>query len=171
MKTIPIKRHPHILIMVDDEDYEKLKDYTWRINKNREMVYAVRPVTKSEQLAKNYPASIKIHREIMGIADNKKLLVDHEDHNGLNNQKKNLRVCDGHQNQGNRRKLKTNTTSKYKGVFYNSTYSHWVAHIKQNGKRTILARLGNEQDCALEYNKEAVKRFGEFAYLNIIKPF
>lgn len=56
-----------------------------------------------------------LHRFIMNI-DDRKINVDHEDHDGLNCRRSNLRVATGTQNNGNRRKLILNTASRFKGV-------------------------------------------------------
>ena len=92
-----------------------------------------------------------------------KLQVDHIDHNGLNNQKYNLRNCTFTQNRMNRIRNKNNT-SNYKGVTHDDGYIY--AQINANGKHIRLGSFKTEKDAALAYDKAAQKYHGEFAYLN-----
>lgn len=142
--------------LVDDEDYEQLIQYKWQYFKSRDKEYASR-VDKNR-------SKILMHRQIMKTP--KGLDCDHEDGNGLNNQRYNLRNCTRRQNLMNKRSDK-NTTSKYKGV--SKHYKKWIAHIKVNSKVLHLGSFTYEDDAALAYNWAAKKHFGEFAKLNIIK--
>ena len=74
---------------IDDEDYDKVKDYKWSKNNNSN------PHTT---YVKTHTGGKKIilHRLIMGLGDYKedKRIINHKDGNGLNNKKENLEICD-----------------------------------------------------------------------------
>ncbi len=167
MKKISITNQPNLFILVDDEDYDRLNSHNWRLNKRTHTKYVMRQVSKNDQKSLNHPTGIYCHREVMGVIMDKSVLVDHKDGDGLNNQKANLRICNGHQNQGNRKKVAI-CSSKYKGVFWNKRYFMWQSVIKIGGKKKPLGLYINEDEAALAYNKEAKIFFGEFARLNEI---
>ena len=109
----------------------------------------------------------------MGLNSCDGMEVDHINHNGLDNQKKNLRICSHAENLRNRLPKKI-STSKYLGVqfktfkrkYKNSIYvsKHWQAQI--NGK--YLGLFKDEKTAAQAYNIAAQKLYGEFANLNVI---
>ena len=105
-----------------------------------------------------------MHRAVMG-ALSPSLHIDHKDHNGLNNQKSNLRECTRSQNITNALKRKK-CSSKYKGVCYFKANKKWGAYATLNGKHTFLGLFKEEIDAAKKYDEVIVKYFGEFANLN-----
>lgn len=97
-------------------------------------------------------------------------IVDHEDNNQLNDYIENLRDADCEKNARNRSPQKK-STSKYLGVHFTTmnNKSRWRAQIGGGGiGKTHLGLFYKEEEAALAYNREAVKRYGEFANLNII---
>lgn len=167
MKVIYInsKKHGSYEVLVDDEDYEELIKYKWGITKIGQMYYARRDARKSENFGKY---AILIHKQILNLFD-KASVIDHIDHNGLNNQKNNLRICTRMQNCRNRRieNLRTiNSTSKHKGVGWNKRNRKWRARIVVNKKDMHIGFFKNELEAAKAYDKTALKYFGEFACLN-----
>jgi len=98
--------------VVDAEDYPSLSQFTWFAEGTPNNYYAVR---------KENGKSIKMHRQILNAPDH--LVVDHIDHNGLNNRKSNLRLCTFAENCRNLRNIRPKT-SKYKGV-------HWRKRSKK----------------------------------------
>ena len=68
------------MILADAEDREKLEKYSWCISKKG---YAVANTGKKV---------VKMHRLILDVADPGKV-VDHINHNKLDNRKENLRIC------------------------------------------------------------------------------
>lgn len=103
-----------------------------------------------------------MHIEIMG-----KRGIDHRDHNGLNNQKSNLRFCTPSENAMNARKNE-NSSSVYKGVCFFNRDKKWLAQIQVNGKPIRLGCFASEVEAAKAYNNKAIELFCEFANLNII---
>lgn len=95
----------------------------------------------------------------------KRVLLDHIDGNGLNNQKSNLRECTYSQNGANRRK-NTKTLGRFKGVSF--LRGKWMARLQVMKKRLYLGYFTEEIEAAKAYNDAAVKHFGEFAHINQI---
>ena len=98
----------------------------------------------------------------------KNLLVDHINHDGLNNTRKNLRLATHAQNKRNQRSFKP-ASSKYKGVYYAKQEKAYRADIQYNGKKIFLGRFKKETDAAKAYDKKAKELFAEFACLNFQK--
>ena len=141
--------------LVNDEDFEKLNQFKWHLAKYRKSSYAIRNITVNGKQKK-----IPMHCAVMNGKG-----IDHIDHNGLNNQRSNLRFCTKSENAMNNQKQK-NCTSIYKGVYFFKRDKKWMAHIELNGKQTYLGTFSSEVDAALAYNEKAIELFGEFANLN-----
>jgi len=167
MKEIKLTRN--MVALVDDEDFDFLNQWKWQAGKSKESVtYYASRTERGNELQK--PVSIKMHRLIMKTPDN--MEVDHIDHNGLNNQKSNLRNCTHSQNHMNKR---PHGRSKYLGVSWASDRNKWIVYIQRRVKGSPYERIqlyreqfDSEIDAALAYNKKASELFGEFAHLNII---
>jgi hypothetical protein len=90
-------------------------------------------------------------------------LVDHKNHDTLDNTDENIRTCSKSQNSMNSKKMEG--TSNYKGVSWNKLFNKWEAQIGYNKKRYHLGLFYTEISAALAYNIAARSYFGEFAYL------
>lgn len=154
MKTVELTQGK--VALVDDEDYEYLIKYKWYFHNG----YAVRAFREDKK-----HKMILMHRFITKTP--KGLYTDHIDGNGLNNQKSNLRVVTNQQNIFNQ-KIKTNS-SIYKGVYWNKNAKKWLSQIRFNGKTIYLGLFEKEEQAGLQYNKYAIKYFGEFARINEIQ--
>ena len=149
-------RGKHVAL-VDDEDFERLNQYKWAVLKKKHTFYALRCISVDGKQSMRY-----MHCEIL-----KGKGIDHKDHNGLNNQKNNLRFCTQRENNMNRSK-RENTSSVYKGVSFFKESRKWRAQIMINGKVIHIGLFASEVDAAKAYNIKAIELFGEFANLNII---
>lgn len=91
--------------------------------------------------------------------------VDHAD---LRTDNCNVRIATPSQNGANSVKWSKKTSSKYKGVYWNTGCKKWLAKIGVNRVRIHLGVFVDEKDAARAYNEAALKYFGEFARLNNI---
>ncbi len=183
MKLIPLTQGK--FAQVDDDDYEYLMQWKWYAYKTKCTFYAARNYSISRHLGydnnNKKPKQIGMHREIMQTPSN--LDVDHIDHNGLNNQRNNLRNCSHTQNCINRLKFKKDATSNYYGVSKIEVKSYYIPkrvlkNDKNYGIRYIASikinreqrskRFKTEKEAAIWYNDMAKKYHGEYANLNII---
>jgi hypothetical protein len=158
MKTISLTQDKFAL--VDDEDYEWLSKFNWCVHKVNGNNYVAMRGYFPEPNGKE--KTLLMHRSIMNPPKN--MQVDHIDHNSLNNQKANLRICTHRDNQRNRRPR--GGTSKYMGVCYYKQTGKFCASIRPNNKTIHLGYFTNEEDAAIVYDEAAKKYYGEFANLN-----
>lgn len=151
--------------LVDDSDYEYLSQWKWHtvIPKTKHTFYAARK-TSIKNLINSKRKQVLMHREILCLTD-RKIEGEHKDHDGLNNQRNNLRVADRSQNNANR-SAQINSSSKFLGVSWIENRKKWAASICKNSHRINLGNFKNEIDAALAYNKKAIELHGEFANLN-----
>lgn len=158
MKRIKLTNF-ELYALVDDDKYEHLKQFKWRLSKRG---YVVRSVWLK---GTGKGTVVTMHREIMNTP--KGMDTDHKDENRLNNQVGNLRTATRSQNMANVRKYKSaNAHSKYKGVSYLKRVKKWVAYIRKDYKQTHLGYYTNQKDAARAYDRAARDMFGEFANLN-----
>lgn len=160
MKTIPLTQGK--VTLVDDEDYEELNRYKWHAHSNSYTFYARRNVP----IGNGKRTTILMHRVILGIPPG--ILVDHWDHNGLNNQRINLRTANRPGNSQNRLNQK-DTTTGYKGVTIDEHRRQrkiYRARITAEGRQIFLGGHATPEEAARVYDEAARRFHGEFACLN-----
>src|SRR5580700_5175989 len=110
MRRIPLTRG--YTAIIDDVDYDWVSGFEWRtlITENGD-VYGV--TTLPHKFDGQWP-QVLLHRHIMQVYDTD-VLVDHRDHDGLNDRRYNLRVATKSQNGANARK-RSRASSIFKGV-------------------------------------------------------
>lgn len=160
MKTIQLTKGQ--VALVDDEDFEILIKYSWYAIKGKNTYYAATNVG-----GRKNRKTLLMHRVILGIEE-KEMVADHKDHNGLNNQRDNLRRCTKSQNQYNRLADKDSAGSELKGVCFHKGAKKWQAQIQAGEVKKYLGLFETQQQAALAYNKEAVLLHGDFANVNKI---
>jgi len=141
---------------VDDADFEFINQYKW-LQFTRVYVTYARAGIKGK--------TVLMHRLILGMTSDDKLLVDHRDGSGLNNRRYNLRKCDQCHNRLNSRIYKNNK-SGCRGV--RKIGNRYIAEIKYNCGDY---RLGSFEDIGTAIqirNEAAYVLHGEFARYNII---
>lgn len=111
---------------IDDEDLDKVKNYTWHASKQYNSFYAMAYLPELKKV-------VRMHHLIMGSPP-KGYDVDHKNHNGLDNRKFNLRICTHAKNIQN---------SKLSSIFKN----YWNKNKAQPKYRSLaLKRLNTMKD-------------------------
>ena len=155
MKEITLTQEK--IAIVDDEDYEKLKQFEWYAwNYNKNGFYAYR-----SSLINNKRQPLSMHREIIGAVSG--YCVDHVNGNGLDNRKVNLRFCTRQQNQFNRKKCNKNNKLGIKGVIWDKTRRKFRTQIKINRKLINLGRYNTLFEATEVHRQAEEKYFGTFA--------
>jgi hypothetical protein len=158
MKLIKLTRGK--FAKVDDADYEWLNQWKWCTKKSWNTFYARR-----QTIINGKKKTIIMHRLIMNTPSD--LQVDHIDHDGLNNQRNNLRNCTNQQNSLNRNSYKS--SPKYLGVRYcdkGKNKGLFTAHIRPY---LHLGFFKTKEEAMTAYNNMAIKLFGQFANIRSIK--
>lgn len=160
MIEIPLTKNKTALI--DDEDFEYFNQWNWHAsNSYKDKWYAKRTITLYGRYGVS--KSIILHREIMGLKEGDGKEVDHINHNGLDNRKGNLRVCNRSQNARN---LKVPA----KGYSWHIRAKKWIARIRVNGKLHHLGYYLDEVDAEKAYlNARELVRRGHGCYINPLK--
>ena len=138
--------------LIDLDDVDKVKNIKWhRSDLQRSTYYCL----------SNDPEWKRIHRLIMGVTD-KNIVIDHINHNGLDNRKSNLRICTSGQNTCNCLTSKNNK-SGHKGVYWSKERKKWCAQISINNKTKGLGRYDTIEEAIEAREKAAKEYYGEFA--------
>lgn len=88
--------------------------------------------------------------------------IDHVDNNPGNDRWSNLRPATSHQNKGNARRPRDNT-SGVKGVSFDTRSGRWEAYTTRNSKKKSIGLFDNLEDAAEARRQEGERYFGEFA--------
>lgn len=148
------------IALIDDDDYNRVKNYSWCAHNEGSNWYAVTSIKNG-----NKHSTMRMHRLIMNAKPNK--IMDHINGNGLDNRKENLRFCTHRENSRNKKAI-IGRTSIYKGVSLRKSTGKFEAYININLKRKHLGFFIDEIQAAKAYNKAAKKHYGKFAKLNEI---
>lgn len=159
MKTIPLTQG--YVAVIDDRDYELVRRYTWQALVCKSgIVYASHGYTINRKCRK-----VLMHRMILGAKGRQ--VVDHEDGNGLNNKRSNIRIGTGRDNSRNSRRFKGR--SKYKGVTVRDARHRkkYRARISGNsGERIHIGDFHSEIEAARAYDVAAMRIHKKFARTN-----
>lgn len=154
---VEIKMNLGVSMKIDAEDWEKFGEFKWfPIDAHKRGKYYV--------MRKRSGKTEILHRLIMNVIDKSKV-VDHINHDTLDNRKINLRVCSRSENQRNLTSHK-DSISKYLGVTWHKSRNKWQAQIKENGKNMYIGVFVSEVEAAKAYDERAKKHHKEFANLN-----
>lgn len=164
MQTVPLvgKKAAGRVAQVDDDVFAEVSAYPWHVWE------AIRPngshsgpyARTSMRCADGRSKVLSMHTLITGWPE-----VDHKDHDGLNNQRSNLRPATRPQNNANSRK-RAGTSSWFKGVCWEKRRLRWQAQIMVDGRTRFLGYFDDEFEAAEAYDAAALWEWGEFACLN-----
>jgi hypothetical protein len=139
--------------LVDASDYEYLNQYSWHSHQGQRTGFYAR--------ARINGKLVYMHRLL--LKPRRYQLVDHANHNGLDNRRDNIRLCSDAQNIANTR---GRAKSGYKGVICRSGTLR-RPYRAYCGKKTI-GWFETAEQAARAYNSKALEIYGPFAFLNSI---
>jgi hypothetical protein len=124
--------------LIDKEDIDKIKNYTWCLMAVKLKDETVLYVQSNKKL---------LHREIMNNPIG--MQIDHINHNPLDNRKSNLRVCTSKENCQARRYDYRLT------LYFNNYHQHYVARYQAKDK--MYERASKNKDLAISNLKKLLK--------------
>ena len=142
VKVLCRYKSQEMIVLLDFDDYSKCSELGYKIIINKKL----KDTTYYAKIN-----GILLHRFIMNCPKNK--IVDHINHNGLDNRKCNLRICTYEINNRNR-----NTKSEHKGVYWNKKMNKWKAELEKNNKNYFGGYFENLKD-AIKARKELEKKY------------
>jgi hypothetical protein len=164
-RLIPLTKG--LFAIVSPEDYERLSAYKWHSARHGRTIYAQHG-TGSEKAGRRRGYLVMMHRAVMGVEDER--VVDHQNHNGLDNRRTNLRIATWEENCWNKRKPISDSSSQYKGVMWDKRRSTWQVMMGYKGKKIFIGYFDDETEAAKAYDAKAKELYGEFAALNFPEP-
>jgi len=156
-----IKLSTGISVQVDNEYFEWLRKFRWYPTKGKYTYYAI-----TNMKLDNKFVTVRMHRLILGLKYKDGKQVDHIDHNGLNNQRNNLRIVNLSSNMANYCDRHKTNTSGFSGVFWRKDREKWMAAISLYGKLTYLGLFYNKIEAAKAFDRAVIKHRDKYAYTN-----
>lgn len=147
-RLVPLSQGQYCIVW--ESDYAWLMRWKWWAawSKSSRCFYAVRDENRKR---------VFMHQMISGIG------ADHKNRVSLDNRRDNLRPATSRQNNCNIGPTSRNK-SGYKGVSKSpkGRRGQWVVYIE----KSWIGYFSSIEEAARAYDREAVRRFGEFAWLN-----
>ena len=134
----------------DLEDYDKIKEYCWYKDFTTGYIKTKTPDNKW----------IYLHRFLI---NNQYTLVDHINHNKLDNRKANLRNATKKQNMLNRDGVISTNTSGITGVYFRNKSNKWIAQICIDNQVKYLGIFSDRKDAIKARLQAEAKYFKKFA--------
>lgn len=152
-----------VRIPLREGQFAEIDAVDWPLVAGKSWNLTIKPTSLSVSTPIGKGRNLLLHRLLMNPPPD--MVVDHIDGNGLNNRRSNLRVVTQSQNLMNRRKSR-GTSSRFKGVSWDSGRYVWQAKICIKSRTKMLGRFHDEYAAAEAYNAAAKLFFGENALLN-----
>ena len=126
--------------LIDLDDVELCKQFKWYLSHNY--------VTTQ---------SISLHRMIMDCPND--MVVDHINHNTLDNRKENLRICTNQENLWNSSMYNDN---EYRGT-YKTSNNKYIARIRYNQETIYLGTFDTQEEAFEVYKHKSIELYKEFS--------
>lgn len=143
-------------ILLDKDDVKRLD-----INS----IYALKKETDNTPYA-FLTGGKSLHRFLTNCPKN--MVVDHINHNGLDNRKENLRICTPSENSLNKIVLKT-SKSRITGVTWCNTMKKWKVSLERFGKNNHGGYFDNLEDARKARELLEIKVLGSREFINKVE--
>ena len=131
--------------IIDTDCIKLVNSYTWTKYKNG--------------YCYNVVNGTMLHRVLMNITDSN-ILIDHINHNTLDNRLENLRIVTRQQNSFNSKPI----NGKTKGIYYESKSEKWISQICISGKMKHIGRYNKKEDAIIARVEKEKELQGEYRY-------
>lgn|SRR5512133_4011155 len=160
MKKIHLTQNQ--VAIIDDSDFDTVSQFSWCAmwKPNPKAFYAFRGYRRHDGKKR----TMYMHRFIVDAPPG--LVVDHINHNTLDNRRSNLRICSTAENIRNQKLHAHASTSGFKGVSFSRAIRKWRSSIVVSRKHIHLGVFNSPIEAAIAYDAAAVMYFGEFALTN-----
>jgi AP2 domain len=148
VKVIPLTRDQYAII--DPEDWELVSRYSWCAIQGRSGIWYAQ--TRLDSSTHTYMHTLITNYDY----------TDHENGNGLDNRRVNLRHATHEENMWNRRQQRNNT-SGHRGISRHKTRGKWQAQISYLGTIFYLGQYDDFSEAVAAYHEKRAKLHGNFA--------
>lgn len=147
--------------IIDAEDVPLVEGWNWTADIDlRRCDGSIRTVyARRNDYSGAKPRKVRMHRVIAGTPEG--FETDHEDGDGLNNRRNNLRTATKGQNQHNG-KIRLTNTSGLKGAHFRKAVGKWHASITKDRKQHYLGLFNCPTAAHFAYVKASRDLHGEF---------
>lgn len=137
--NVPLFRNNRIVAqaMIDAEDRPLVDPYHWRLD---DRGYASAHTTREDVKTRVY-----MHRLIMGLVEFDGQMVDHLNHDKIDNRRSNLRICTNRVNQLNRRGANSGSGTGTRNVYWVPKLGKFKVEITA-GQRHYLGMFRDRGD-------------------------
>lgn len=144
--------------IISDEDHHLISDKRWTLSS---LGYVICRFKKDGKRV-----ALLMHRVILNAK--KGSIIDHRNHDLLDNRRENIRICSHSQNMANRKMSKSNS-SGVRGVYFDSSKDRngrpYRAQVNSNGKR--YQKRFDDLELARQWVRAmSIKFHGDFACLD-----
>ena len=126
--------------------------------------YAKAVIRNGKRNGKTIYTSLTLHKYLMNPKHGN--VIDHKDHDSLNNRRYNLREIKHNSNLEYRKSRNKNNKSGYRNVFWNNGAGKWEVSISKNYKRVFCAQFDDLAEAGAVAEQARKKYYGEYAGLN-----
>lgn len=145
-----------LVAIVDETDYARVCAQRWHIVQEKRAVEAVRCI----KLPDGSAGVQRMQNFLWGVG-----IICHVNGNGLDNRRANMSFVDPKTKRkvNKQRTKRAGGSSKYRGVYWNTTKNIWTASLKLNGRTKYLGCDNDEMEAALLYVWAVKEIFGDEA--------
>lgn len=150
--------------LVDTEDVDKIKNFykfSCYYANNTDSYYIKSHVYQGIVDGKPKYKNLSLHRFVMEAKEGE--VIDHINHDSLDNRKENLRRTNTGDNIKNRKSKSSNNTSGYRNVCWDKSRNKWIVQIQVNKKNKVLGEFKDVHEAGRFAEEMRQLHYGEFA--------
>ena len=159
------KKDEEFTVLIDKEDLERLIKFDRRWSAAwREDSQSYYPMCSEYISIYVNNKTHYLHRWIFNYPEN--TVIDHINHNTLDNRRCNLRLTEQKKNLEHRNGKNKNNSSGYRNVFWNTAKSQWQVDLCKDYKRILIGFYDDVDIAGVAAEAARQKYYGEYAGKN-----